>query len=292
MSLTVFLNPGSRTSPAVLEALERAGGYDIRRAGPGELPRLLHDAVSGGVPRVVVAGGDGTVELAAAALAGTPVELAVLPAGTLNHFARDHEIPTDPAEALALARDGEAQPIDVGYVNDRLFINTSSVGAYVRFVRTRDRIGRFAGYWLASLIAGIRVLMTPTLIPVRLETEGEVHLYRTPLVFVGVGERRLKLPGLGRRVPDGARGLHVLLPRGRQQARRFARAYGRVSRGLPVEEKTFGLDSALVNAFRLDLPSPGATVAMDGEICRTSAPLDYRYAADAVRVVVPNSPRR
>ncbi len=292
MNLPVFLNPGSRTSPAVLEALERAGGYDIRRAGPEELPRLLRDAVSRGVPRVVVAGGDGTVELAAAALAGTSVELAVLPAGTLNHFARDHEIPTDPAEALALARDGEARPVDVGYVNDRLFINTSSVGAYVRFVRTRDQAERFAGYWLASLIAGIRVLTTPTLIPVRLETEGEVRRYRTPLVFVSVGERSLKLPGLGRRVPDGARGLHVLLPRGRRQARRFARAYGRVSRGLPVEEKTFGLDSALVNAFRLDLPSPAATVAMDGEICRTSTPLDYRYAADAVSVVVPNAPRR
>ncbi|MBA3258568.1 MAG: hypothetical protein H0T68_03765, partial [Gemmatimonadales bacterium] len=89
------------------------------------------------------------------------------------------------------------------------------------------------------------------------------------------------------RVPDGARGLHVVLLRGRRQARRFARAYGRATRGQPVEAKSFGADSALVESLRLDLPARKIHIAADGEIKSVTTPLEYRIARDALRVVVP-----
>ncbi len=289
MNIPAFVNPDGGSAKKALAALETSEGFDVRLAGSQELPRQLEEAVRAGVPRLLVAGGDGTIELAAAALAGGPVELAVLPGGTLNHFARDHGIPTEPDEALALARSGAARTTDVGYVNDRLFINTTSVGAYVHFVRTRDRIERFCGYWGASFLAGVRVLLTPRQIPVRIEAGKEVRLYTTPLVFVGVGERNLGLPGLGQRVPGGARGLHVVLLRGRRQARRFARAYGRATRGLPVEARSFGVDSALVESLRLDLRAGMIHIAADGEIQSVTTPLEYRIARDALRVVVPGT---
>ena len=69
-----------------------------------------------------------TLARAASTLAGTTVALSVLPGGTLNHFARDHGIPLDPTEALALAVHGAAAPADVGYVNAQLFLNASCVG--------------------------------------------------------------------------------------------------------------------------------------------------------------------
>jgi diacylglycerol kinase family enzyme len=281
------VNPAGGSAGAALEALERSGDFDICRASPDELPRLVAGAVEAGVPRILVAGGDGTIVQAAASLVGTRVALAVLPGGTLNHFARDHGIPTDPDQALAVAKGGEVRATDAGYVNDRLFLNTSSVGAYVRFVRTRDRIEPYSGYWAASLVAGLRVLATLDQIPVRLEAGGQARLYRTPLVFVGVGERDLGVPGLGRQLPGGGRGLHVVLPRGRLQARRFARAYGRVARGLPVGPRSFGLDAALVDGFRLDMPGRRVRVALDGETEEMRPPLEYRYVRDALQVVVP-----
>lgn len=191
-----------------------------------------------GVERVLVAGGDGTVESAASVLAG-------------------------------------------------MFINTSSVGAYVRFVRWRDRIEPYLGYEIASMLAGVRVLLRLPVLPVTLQVEGIVSHYRTPLVFVGVGERHLALAGLGQRVPGGNRGLHVILLRGRRQARHFARAYGRLTRGLPVEERKIGLDTALVKQFRLDLPGRRTHIATDGEIVPTDTPLAYRCVPDALRVIVP-----
>ena len=254
---------------------------------PEHLRKRLAAAVAAGVTRVLVAGGDGTVESAASALVGTPVALAILPGGTLNHFARDHAIPTDPQEALEVARRGVVGTVDVGYLNDSVFINTSSVGAYVRFVRWRDRIEPYVGYRLASMLAGVRVLLRWPLLPVTLQVEGVVRHYRTPLVFVGVGERNLALSGFGQRVSGGGRGLYVILPHGRRHARRFARAYGRTTRGLPCGQRKIGLDTALVQQFRLDLPSPRTHVATDGEIVPAHPPLAYRFARDALRVVLP-----
>lgn len=287
MAIPAFVNRESGNAKAAHEALEHAGDFDLHLTAPRTLRGLLAEAIAAGVPRVLVAGGDGTIELAAAALVNTPVALAILPGGTLNHFARDHDIPLEAEQALSLARNGEVRTTDVGYVNERLFINTSSVGAYVRFVRTRDQLERLGGYWLASLLAGLRVLLWPEIIPVRLEVAGRMRLYQTPLVFVGVGERELGVPGLGRRMRGGARGLHVVLLRGRRQARRFARAYGGLGRDLPAGEKTFGLDTAVVNGFSLDLPGRATNLATDGEIRPATTPLSYRHVPDALRVVVP-----
>ena len=59
--------------------------------------------VAKGATRILVAGGDGSICAGAAAVSGTSAELAVLPAGTLNHFAIDNGIPLDLAEAAKFA---------------------------------------------------------------------------------------------------------------------------------------------------------------------------------------------
>jgi diacylglycerol kinase family enzyme len=287
-AIPAFVNASSGNAKAAIQALDRAPGFDVRLITPEQCAIALRRVASGGAPRVLVAGGDGTIAAAASVLAGTATALAVLPGGTLNHFARDHGIPTDPAEALRVAERGPAKPVDVGYLNDQLFIGTSSVGAYVRFVQTRDRLERSLGYWLASVIAGVRLLPTLRNIKVTLEAGGETRVYRAPLVLVALGERALAPPRLGRPTdaPEGA--LHVVVPRGRRQARRFARAYASSDRGLAVEARPLGVDSALVERLRLDLPMRVVKVAMDGEIRRQRTPLEYRLARGALNLVVPS----
>jgi diacylglycerol kinase family enzyme len=137
--------------------LGRDARFEPREAAPDEIPELIRAAASsagrGGRQRVLVCGGDGTIAAAIGAAAGTALELGVLPAGTLNHFARDYGLPLDPAEALEVAATASSQPIDVGVVNGRVMVNTASVGAYVDFVRHRESRERYLGYHLASLIA-------------------------------------------------------------------------------------------------------------------------------------------
>ncbi|MBA3346817.1 MAG: NAD(+)/NADH kinase [Gemmatimonadales bacterium] len=287
MAIPAFVNPGGGSAGAAAEALRGDSEFTVHLTEPAELPAALRVAAAAGASRVLVAGGDGTLSRAAASLVGTPVALAVLPAGTLNHFAQYHGIPADAGEALALAREGVVRCVDVGYVNDELFLNTSSVGAYVRYVRTRDRLERVCGYWLASLLAGIRILATLRHQRVSLELSGTGRTYAAPLLFVGVGERTLALPGLGQPVPDGARALHVVIPRGRWEGRRFSRAYARLDRELPVESRELGLDHVLVDGFTLELRRTVTEIALDGEIKVAHVPLRYRLARDALQLVVP-----
>lgn len=289
MTIPAFVNPESGSADGALAALERAGGFAVRQARAGELTDLLRQEVALGTPRVIVAGGDGTVATAAASLAGTPVAIAVLPGGTLNHFARNHGIPTEPGPALELATNGVVGRVDVAYVNEELFINTCSVGAYTRYIRTRERVEPVLGYWVASLVAGLRVLLTLRPIVVGLGTGSEAHRYVSPLVFVGVGERKLGIPGLGRPEPNGRRGLHVIVPRGRRQARRLVRRYQHLDDGPRAGPRPPGVDSALVDRLRVVLDGPSAEVALDGEVRRIRSPLEFRIAYGTLRVVTGGS---
>src|SRR5581483_1702498 len=143
--------------------------------------------IAQGAGRILVAGGDGSIGSAANALSGSEVELAILPCGTLNHLAKDLKIPLDLEQAAVAARTGRSAAVDAAVLNDRIFLNTSSVGAYVSFVRLRERLERRVGYGLASLAAATRLLIRMPTFRISLVAEGRVREYVTPLVFIGVG---------------------------------------------------------------------------------------------------------
>ena len=110
---------------------------------------------------MIVGGGDGTISAAASALVGTETKLGILPLGTLNHFARDLEIPTDVDEAARLIAAGKDRRVDVAEMNEQIFINNSAIGLYPLMVRDRDlqqkRLGRSKR--LAMVVASMRTLV-------------------------------------------------------------------------------------------------------------------------------------
>ena len=285
--IPAIVNVSGGSATEALQVLEQGGAFEVHAVQPDELARTIRDVVDGGAKRILVSGGDGTIATAAAELLPrNDTELAILPGGTLNHFAKDLGVPTDAAEALALAVNGECRGVDVGFVNGHVFLNTSSVGAYVRFVRVRERLERRFGYRIASALAALRILFQLRRFAVELEVEGAPRIYRTPLVFIGVGERELQLPTLGNRVRDGRRGLHVMIVNGRSRARLLALALAAVARGVNAVARTPELDSFLVERCRITLRRPTA-VAIDGELVAMHETLEYELRRDALHVVCP-----
>ena len=284
-TLKAFLNAACGNAEAAREALT-AAGFDLEAVQPQELEKRLKEAIGQGIRRIIVAGGDGTIATAASLVAKTQIELAVLPGGTLNHFAKDHGIPTDLGKAALVAGDGPAVGADIGYVSDCVFLNTSSIGAYVTFVRERERLEKLFGYSIASVIAFVRMLSEIRTFSVTLEVGGEKKTYRASLVFIGVGERELKLPILGNRVKNGRRGLHVMIVQGRKPARLFALAIAGITKGRQQAEKLPEFAEFLVDRCRIDLKGPTATIGLDGELKRFRTPLDYHIERDALRLVV------
>jgi diacylglycerol kinase family enzyme len=283
--LKAFLNTACGNAEAAREALAKAG-LELEAVQPGELMTRLKQAVDHGTKRILVAGGDGTIAAAASLIAKTDIELAALPGGTLNHFAKDHGIPTDLGKAAFVAGSGPVVGADLGYVNDCVFLNTTSLGAYVTFVRERERLEKHLGYSIGSVIAFGKMLSEIRTFSVTLEAKGEKKTYRASLVFIGVGERELKLPILGNRVKNGKRKLHVMIVQGRKPARLFALALAGITKGRQQAEKLPDFDDFLVDTCRIDLTRPTATIGLDGELKRLKTPLDYRIERDALRLVV------
>ena len=89
---------------------------------------------------VVVAGGDGSVDTAAKALAGSGKSLGVLPMGTFNLFARDLQVPLKLEEAVPALVGGHVQQVDTAEVNGNLFLCNSVMGLMPSLVDARESI--------------------------------------------------------------------------------------------------------------------------------------------------------
>jgi diacylglycerol kinase family enzyme len=284
--IPAFVNPHSPRGPEARKALLESGAFDLHDLDITTVRLQIDEAVTGGAPRVLVAGGDGTLGTAAAALLGKSTELAVVAAGTLNHFARDHGIPESCADAIQAALGDSIGEVDVGIVSDHVFLNTASVGMYVGYVRTRERLERYLGYRIASAIAFVATFFRLRPLAVELEVDGRRRLYRTPLLFVGAGERELRAPHFGGRVPGGRRGLHVMIVRGRRPARLFTLALAAATRGLRDAAASPELDAFIVESCTVTVGRRrSVTIGLDGELVRVSAPLEFRIARSGLRVV-------
>ena len=119
-----------------------------------------------------------------------------------------------------------------------------------------------------------------------LDVEGKSRTFRTSLVFIGVGERELKMPTFGNRVKNGRRGLHVMIVHGRKRARLFSLAMAAITRGTEEASKLPEFENFMVDKCQIDLNRPQTTIGLDGELKRMQTPLQYRIERDALRLVV------
>ena len=238
-------------------------------------------------PLLVVGGGDGTISAAASALAGTDTVLGILPLGTLNHFARDLGIPTDLDEAAKLIAASGERRVDIGEMNDRVFINNSAIGLYPLMVVDRDlqrrRLGRSKR--LAMFLASIRALARfdhyRLTLTVNDERSGRVD---TPLLFVGNNEYRIDIGAAGQRERLDGGELCVLVLRKKTRSGLIAASI-RALLGRSRSDDLVRIDG--VERLRIASRRSQLAVSLDGEVVRVTPPLDYRIRKRALRVVAP-----
>jgi diacylglycerol kinase (ATP) len=128
---------------------------DVRlTTGPGDALAFSKDAVADNASMVVVWGGDGTVNGAAAGVTGTGIPLAIIPGGSGNGLARDLQIPFDPASAMTVAATGATRRIDAGDLHGSLFFNVAGIGLDARIAGRLATVGHrrgLMGYVLATV---------------------------------------------------------------------------------------------------------------------------------------------
>ncbi len=159
--MAVIFNPvaGARRRAhfrAVIERLRAAGRDPViaETSGPGDAGKLAAALRGEGVDRLLVAGGDGTINEAVNGLAGlaAPPELAVLPLGTANVLAHEIGMAGDADAVAETALAGHARPITLGEVSGRRFLLMAGVGLDAHVVAGLDtglkrRLGKGAYAW-------------------------------------------------------------------------------------------------------------------------------------------------
>ncbi|MCC7421236.1 MAG: NAD(+)/NADH kinase [Planctomycetaceae bacterium] len=259
---------------------------EIRLVSGSDLQAAAETAARSDVDVVIAGGGDGTLSTVAGALVGTGMPLGVLPQGTLNHFAKDLGIPLEVAEAVRTIAARNVADVDVGQVNDRVFINNSSIGLYPLMVRDRETRQNRDGHgkWTAMLLAMVRVFRLFPLVKVRLTTEGGALLLKTPLVFVGNNCYQLDLLNIGSRacVNKGELSLYVATARTRWGMIKLT-----VRAMLGRLEQSRDFETFSVTNCRIETRRRRTHVAVDGEVLRLETPLDYRVRPGLLKVCLP-----
>lgn len=231
-------------------------------------------------PNAIVAavGGDGTISAVAGVIKGTNAILAPLPGGTLNHFTKDLGVPQALDEAIGALAHKTPRQVDVATVNDRAFINNSSIGLYPSSLRERNRNEDALGKWPAAVLASMRALVRLKAYEVTIDGE----TLRTPFVFVGNNNYALSDVGLPerRRVDQGVLGVFV--------ARRASRWSLFKIAVLALAGRAHALDDFDVFTTRsLTIKTRKSRIAVsrDGELDRYAPPLRYEIKPGALRVL-------
>lgn len=272
-----------------IRAAFAAEGQEVEVISPDageDLAAVTRRALAESDDTIVAAGGDGTISAVAAQLVGTGRALGVLPAGTLNHFAKDLGIAVDVATAVATVTRGRTVDVDVAEVNGRIFINNSSLGIYPRIVSSREaqqqRLAR--GKWTAFFWATLSAFRRFPFLNLRITIGEEMLARRTAFLFVGNNEYEIAGFHLGGRaaIDRGRLGLYLTHRTGRLGLFRLgARALvGRLEQAKDFE--VFSVTEATIESRRTRL-----LVATDGEVQWMEAPLYYRTRPRALRVIVP-----
>ncbi|MGE0100355.1 MAG: diacylglycerol kinase family protein [Hydrogenophaga sp.] len=291
---------GEGTREAIESTLKFAGRpSEVIYCQPGELPRVAAKAAKQALAErsaIVAVGGDGTINAVARAAHASGCAMGVIPRGTFNYFARTHGLPLDAAKATAQLLEANPVPVQVGAINEQVFLVNASVGLYPQLLEDREAWkSRFGRNRLVALGAAFATLMrTPNRLKLNIELEGVKREVRTLTLFVG--NNRLQLEQLGvqsgehdgdatdtGRVtavvlkPIGTLGMLGLMLRG---------ALGSLGDAEGIEH--FEFDEMVVKPPRM-MQLRRMKVAFDGEVARMKPPLRFRVMPEPLYLLKPGT---
>lgn len=251
-----------------------------------EIKNHVKEIVENGIDVVVAAGGDGTVSTIANLLAGNKTPLAVLAFGTLNHFAKDIGMPLDLEEAVKVIADGKVKMLDIAEVNERRFINNSSIGLYPHMVRKREWVEKQnkSNKWVAMFHAIINTFKRFPLYRVKVGIDGTSINCSTSAIFVGNNKYKMELfnPGTRSRLDEDTLTLYLT-----HCKTRFCMIKLAFLSLFNMLDPTKDFENYYIKEVTLETKKKTIAVSVDGEVIHLNSPLNYKILPKILPVIVP-----
>jgi diacylglycerol kinase family enzyme len=260
---------------------------------PENLPKQAEHAVESAVAKsgaVIAAGGDGTINVVAHATLPHNLPFGIVPQGTFNYSGRAHSIPLDTEEATRALLQTRLKPIQVGAVNERIFLVNASLGLYPESLEQREEAKHQYGRNRAiALWAGLRSLLHEhRQLSLEIEYDNKREIVRTPTLFVGNNELQLERVGLPEAEDIQNRQLAAVIVRTHKPTAllwlALRGALGQLGDAKNV--RNFAFKQMSVNPW-LRYGSRGIKVAIDGEVLHMRPPLRFSVAPQPLWLMAP-----
>lgn len=207
----IIVNPssGAEESENYTEKLKKqldavASEFVIKKTKKsGDAKEFAEEAALNDYEAVFVLGGDGTVSEAVNGLMlhESKLPLGIIPLGTVNNVARAIGIPMNPEKAIDSLEQLTVQQIDVGKLNDRYFISSTSVGPIPESVQEVDVDMKTKFGVFAYLIEGIKALRNDETYTFELDIDGEKWTAEYSLLLIAMSNF---VGGVGTIIPEAA----------------------------------------------------------------------------------------
>ncbi|PKM05442.1 MAG: diacylglycerol kinase [Gammaproteobacteria bacterium HGW-Gammaproteobacteria-6] len=240
---------------------------------------------------VVAVGGDGTLNAVSQVVLGSGVPFGILPQGTFNYFGRYYGISQETEVAARCLVDAKIQPVNVGLLNDKVFLVNASLGLYPQLLEDREaykqRFGRSRGVALWSAL--VTLFKAHRQLKVQIDYEGKQRVLRTPTIVVD--NNALQLEHMGLTESKALRHDHLVALTSKPLS--TLSLYGLLLRGLMSR---LGDDEHLISfsfhtmTVRLGRGRKRTKVAMDGEISYMQSPLIFKVAEHQLALLVARDP--
>ena len=256
----------------------------------GDLVRTLARVCAESGDHVLMAGGgDGTISAAADAAWKTQVPLAVLPAGTMNLFARALKIPLELNAALESLASGSVQAVDISTANEHSFVHQFSIGfqpQMIQFRNTLDYRSRW-GKRLATLRAFAKAMGRPPKFRVRMIVDGTTIERAVSAVSItnnAYGRGVLPVPEV---VDRGELGVYIA---GRLTPSALLKLAFSVLTGSWRDHPD--VDEVVAKKVELHFPRlrRGAKATIDGELIPLPRDIKFAVHPGALKVLAPGVP--
>ena len=291
----ILVNAGSgkQNGAGAFEKIENAVNKqglltEIRRLdAQQDIEIQARSALADGYRIIVAAGGDGTICAVAAAVAqSSTAVLGIIPLGTFNYFARSLGLSGDIPEAVRVLAAEHTKSMGLGYVNDRIFLNNASLGAYPAILETREKIyrnwgrSRIAAYWSV----GVSLWQQRGYLVAEITDDHVKRRVKTAMIMCVSNAFQLREMQL--READKVNGLQMALyiARQRSSSQLFKSAW-RLMRRAP--QKMLDYDVLIGSDFTVRTRRTRQKVARDGEWHSETGPFRFHLKPDGLRVIIP-----